>query len=176
MPQKNGLPYSLLWIIAGLMILQAGLGLLFPNQYRDVDWIKAAWFGNDLVTLVIAVPLFILGIVLSDRGSQQGPFLWLGMLGYAIYNYAYYLFGSAVNRFFVVYLIVLVLSGVTLILALVSLDVAALASGFREKTSVRLIGGYFVFLGLGLATVWISMWAAFAFAGQPTPSSKRLSK
>lgn len=167
--QKNKLLYSLSWILGGLMILQSGLGLFFPDQYRDVDWIKAAWFGNDLVTLGVAVPLFILGIVLANRGSQRGLLLWLGMLGYAIYNYAYYLFGAALNTFFGVYWVVLVLSAVTLILALASMDAAAVAAGFHQKTPVRLIGGYFVFVGLGLGIVWLAMWAAYAFAGQPTP-------
>jgi hypothetical protein len=167
--QKSKFIYSLLWVLAGLMILQSGLGILFPDQYRDVDWIKAAWFGNDLVTLVVAVPLFILGIVLANRGSQRGLLLWLGMLGYSIYNYAYYLFGAALNTFFVVYWVALVLSAVTLILALMKLDFTAVAAGFREKTPVRLIGGYFVFVGLGLAFVWLAMWGAYAFTGQPTP-------
>ncbi len=169
MAQENKLLNSLLWILVGLMILQSGLGLLLPDQYRDVDWIKAAWFGNDLVTLFVAVPIFILGIVLNNRGSQRGRLLWLGMLGYAIYNYAYYLFGAALNTVFVVYLVILVLSTVTMILALASLDPAALAAGFPDKTPVSLIGGYFVFVGLGLGIVWLVMWAAFAFAGQPTP-------
>ena len=44
-------------LLAALMVTQALLGLLASGNYRDVAWIKAAWFGNDLVTLLIAVPL-----------------------------------------------------------------------------------------------------------------------
>jgi hypothetical protein len=31
------------------------------------------------------------------------------------------------------------------------------------------IGGYLAFVGFGLAAVWLSMWAAYAFTGRPTP-------
>jgi hypothetical protein len=34
---------------------------------------------------------------------------------------------------------------------------------------VRLIGGSLVFVGIGLATVWIVTWAAYVFAGRQTP-------
>mgnify|MGYP006300721991 CR=1 FL=1 len=60
------------------MILQSGLGLLFPDQYQDLKWIRNALFGIDLVTLIVAVPLFVLGIILSNCGSQRGLLLWFG--------------------------------------------------------------------------------------------------
>lgn len=34
---------------------------------------------------------------------------------------------------------------------------------------MRLIGGYLVFVAIGLAIVWLGMWGAYAFAGRPTP-------
>ena len=37
------------------MAVQAALGLAYPAQYVDADWIKLTWFGNDSVTLVVAV-------------------------------------------------------------------------------------------------------------------------
>jgi hypothetical protein len=40
---------------------------------------------------------------------------------------------------------------------------------FRRTLPVRIIGGYFAFVGVGLASAWLAMWAAYAFAGRPTP-------
>ena len=34
---------------------------------------------------------------------------------------------------------------------------------------MRLIGGSLVFVGIGLSSVWLAMWAAYVFAGRPTP-------
>jgi hypothetical protein len=162
-------PYRLSVTLAVLMLVQALLGLLFQQEYRDDEWITAAWFGNDWVTLVVGIPLLAAGLAFAARGSVRGLLLWLGMIGYAVYNYAYYLFGATLNVFFLLYVVPLVLSAVTLIIALSRVDIGHVAASFRSATPVRIIGGYLVFVGLGLASVWIAMWASYVFAGRPTP-------
>ena len=79
---------------------QAALGLAFPGLYRDTDWIRAAWYGNDWVTLAAAAPLLWIASARAARGSVRGLLLWMGIAGYAVYNYAFYLFGAALNAFF----------------------------------------------------------------------------
>jgi hypothetical protein len=86
---------------------------MFPAQYRDVEWIRATWYGNDWVTLAVAVPLMLIGRVRARAGSARGLLLWLGVMGYAAYNYAFYLFGAALNVFFPLYVALLVLAGGT---------------------------------------------------------------
>src|SRR5688572_19998748 len=97
-------------VLLVVMSTQATMGLLFPAVYRDAEWIRATWFGNDLVTLTLAVPLLLMGLVGATRGSVRGLLLWLGMIGYALYNYAFYLFGAALNAFFPLYVAALVLA------------------------------------------------------------------
>ena len=162
-------PFDLSVWLAALMVAQSLLGLVFQAQYRDVAWMKATWFGNDLVTLLVVVPLLITALRLVRLGSLRGLLLWLGVLGYGAYNYVYYLFGSALNIFFPLYVILLVLSVAALTLALSRLNVVQVAASFRAKTPVRLIGGYLVFVAFGLSLVWFGMWAAYIFAGRPTP-------
>jgi hypothetical protein len=152
-----------------LMLTQSTTGLLLPGQYRDLDWIKATWLGNDWVTLVVGVPLLMAGLGLASRGSARGLLLWLGAVGFAAYNYAFYLFGAALNASFLLYVAAVVLAAVTLIVALAHLDVASLSNGFRPATPVRMIGGALACIGIGLAAVWTAMWAAHVFAGRPTP-------
>ncbi len=169
MRDKMKVPAILSAVLAALMAVQSLLGLLFQSQYRDAAWIRATWFGNDWVTLVVAVPLLVAGLALARRASVRGMLLWLGMLGYAAYNYAYYLLGAALNVFFALYVSLVLLAVVTLILTLSKIDAARLASIFALKTPVRLIGGYLVFVAVGLSAVWFGTWAAFVFAGRPTP-------
>lgn len=162
-------PYILSAALATLMVAQSVLGRIFPGQYRDVEWIRLTWFGNDWVTLVVGAPLLVASVVLARRGSLRGLLLWLGMLGYGAYNYAYYMLGAAFNAFFPLYIAPLVLSVVTLILALSRIDVAEVAASFRRKMPVRIVGGYLLFVAAGLTFVWVGVWAAYVFAGQPTP-------
>ena len=152
-----------------LMAAQALSGLLRETAYRDVDWIRATWFGNDWVTLAVAVPLLIVGLVWSDAGSLRGLLLWLGLVGYALYNYSFYLFGASLNAFFPIYVVAVVLAGAILILALSRLDARRVADAIDSTAPVPLIGGALLFIGIGLASVWLATWAAYVFAGRPTP-------
>lgn len=163
-------PLILSSVLAGLMAGQSALGLLFPAAYRDSAWIRAAWYGNDWVTLAVAVPLLSGALVLAHRGSVRGQLLWLGLLGYALYNYAFYLFGAALNVFFPLYVGSLVLSGVALIFAVSRLSAETLAQRFDPSTHVRLVGAYLAFVALGLTVLWMVMWTAYIFRGVPTPA------
>jgi len=162
-------PYIFSVWLAALMAAQSRLGRVFQGQYRDVEWIRATGFGNDLVTLRLVVPLLIAALVLVRCDSSRGLLLWLGVLGYGTYNYAYYMLGASLNVFFPLYIILLVLSMAILILALSRTDAAQVAAGFRAKTPFRLIGGYLVFVAVGLSLVSFGMWAAYIFAGWLTP-------
>lgn len=166
------LPFRLSAVLALAMAVQPLLGLAFPELYRDEGWVRATWFGNDAVTLGAAVPLLAGALVLARRGSPLGTALWAGMLGYATYNFAFYLLGARVNAFFLLYVASFLLAALALVLLLARLDVRALADHFDARTPARRLGGYFVFVAAGLACVWIAMWALHVFAGRPLPGGE----
>lgn len=163
MDERSRLPRQLSFGLAALLALQAGLGLWFSHLYRDAEWIRATWFGNDWTTLVVAVPLLLAG---AARASEAGKLLWLGLLGYALYNGAFYLFGAALNAFFPFYVATMVLAAFTLVLALLRVEAGP---QFLGETGARAIGGYLVFVAAGLASIWFGTWGAHVFAGRPTP-------
>ncbi|MHB8050769.1 MAG: hypothetical protein ACYDHQ_06070 [Coriobacteriia bacterium] len=151
--------------LTALMAIQSALGLLAPGIYRDVAWIRAAWFGNDIVTLVVAVPALAWALVASGRGSRRGELAWFGMLAYAVYNYAYYLLGARLNAVFPLYVVLFVLAVLTLVFALARLDVAGLAARFSVRTPARIVAGYMGLTGVGLGIAWLAQWAAWVFGG-----------
>ena len=156
-------------VLLAIMLIQALTGLAFQAAYRDVEWIRTTWFGNDWVTLVVAAPLLLMGLRRTAVGSVQGLLLWLGLIGFALYNYAFYLFGAALIAFLPVYVVAVVLAATVLILALSQVDAIRFAHSVRPTAPVRLLGGSLVFVAVGLASAWIAMWAAYVFAGRPTP-------
>src|SRR4029079_11617041 len=79
--------------VAGLIVAISVLGLAVEGLYHDGAWAAQAFRGGDLVTLIVAAPLLVVGTILAQRGSARGTAVWLGMVGYAIYNYAFYVFG-----------------------------------------------------------------------------------
>jgi hypothetical protein len=162
-------PRKLTFTFAALMTTQSLAGVIAPEHYRDVGWIKATWFGNDWLTLLVAVPLLLISTVGAQRGSARAFLAWAGAIGYGVYNYAFYLLGAALNVFFPLYVASVVLAAVILIIALGRFDPATIALKVRPVVPMRLIAGSFVTIGLGLAAVWTAMWGAYVFAGRPTP-------
>jgi hypothetical protein len=150
------------------MATQSMTGLTFQAQYKDPEWIRAAWFANDWITAVVALPLLLLGLMRAASGSPRGMLVWLGAVCYAVYNYAYYLFGAALNAFFLFYVGGFVVAVLILIL---TLSQPGVANRVREsaRTVTRFAGGYFLLIGVGLSGAWIAMWSGYIVAGRPTP-------
>ena len=158
-------------IIVILTVIAAGGGLIFPDVYRD-DAInnainKAGLYGNDLVTLIVAVPLLIGALIFATRDSLRARLIWLGMTYYILYNYAFYLFGAAINWFFPLYVALIILPVLVLIFALSNTDINGLSQNFRLTASIRWVSGYmFLFTAL-LVVVWAAQWLSFIVAVSP---------
>lgn len=163
------LPFLLSEILAVSMAVQSVLGLALPGLYRDTGYVGQTWFGNDLVTLSLALPLLVVGLAMDREDSPLGRLLWFGALGYGVYNYAFYLLGAALNAFFLLYVTAFLLATAALVLGLSRTSVSRLASRFDERTPVRWIGGYLTVVAAGLTAVWVGMWAGYVFAGRPAP-------
>ncbi|MES2647934.1 MAG: hypothetical protein V4717_13725 [Bacteroidota bacterium] len=43
--------------IAILVCIASGTGIFYKDFYQDSSFAKAAWFTNDIITLLVAVPL-----------------------------------------------------------------------------------------------------------------------
>ena len=165
--------YILSILIAILAAIASAGGLLLKGLYRDNAFVTTTWLGNDAVTLVLAVPILVAAMVLSNRdpkgfkkplGSAQ--LVWMGMLDYMLYNYAFYLFGAAFNAFFLIYVALFGLSIFALIFGLANLDASGISRQFRERTPVKWIGGYFLFVVFGLGVVYLKQSIDFILTGQ----------
>jgi hypothetical protein len=81
-------PDALPAVIAVLMAFASLGGLFLPGLYRDNTWATAAFRGNDLATLVLAVPVLAVALVLASRGSERARLVWFAVLAYNVYNSA----------------------------------------------------------------------------------------
>lgn len=147
--------------------MAAGTGLLHPDVYRDNALVSAAWLGNDLVTLFVFAPLLTVSLIGSAAGSERWRLTLLGLLLYAFYGYAFYLFGAAFNALFLVYVAITAASGYGLFLGVVTLDVPQIASAFSEAIPGRAVGGFMVGVAALLGVFWVGTWAAFLVTGEP---------
>jgi hypothetical protein len=153
-------------VIAVLTLIAAAGGLFLHSLYRDNTWVSTQLRGNDLVTLVVALPLLLTALILSMRGSQRAQLVWLGMLWYILYGYAFYLFGAAFNQFFLIYAALFALSMIALIVGLSQVDINRINPNLLAKTPVKWIGVYMLFWAVLLGGLWVARSLSFVATGK----------
>jgi hypothetical protein len=156
--------------VAAVLTLGAGLtGLLVDGVYGTDPVVAALARGSDLAAVVVGVPLLLLALAGTVRGSASAHLMWLGMLAYLVYDYAYYVYGGTFNDLFVVHVAILLASGSALGLALIDLDAAAIGARFGPRTPARWISGLLMLLSGSIVVMWVVNALAFAITGdQPT--------
>ena len=158
--------------LAAVMLLASALGLAVPDLYPEQEWAVAAFRGNDLVTLVLVVPVLLGAMLLARRrDGLDAVLVWAGMLHYGVYNYAYYAFGAAFDDVFLLHVAALVLSIAGLVTLLVAVDpvrlsgrAAAAAAAWPRAT--RAAAGFLVLVGASLVAAWGGLSVRFALTGQ----------
>lgn len=137
--------------ITGENIEIYGKGLYKNDSISVVAQGKA----TDVVTLVFAIPMLILSLIFSLKGSFRGRLLLSGALGYFLYTYMSYVFLWMYNSFFIVYIIIMSSSFFAFILSLMSFDIRNIAFMFNEKLPVRFLGGFQFFVAFIISMLWL---------------------
>lgn len=164
--QLNLKPALTLSVIVTILAIAASVGgLIIPDLYRDNEFVKSAWFTNDLITLIVAIPLLITSLLFAFKGSVRWQLVWMGMLGYMVYNFAFYLFGAAFNNLFLVYVALFSSSIAALILGLSNLNVNDIALRFSPKTPVKVISIYIMLIAIMLFLVEMGMISSYFQTG-----------
>jgi hypothetical protein len=145
------LSFKISAILILLLVIVSSGGLLLPDLYLDSETIKTVWQGNDLVTLIVVVPLFIASLAYAKRKDERAYLLWMGLLAYTIYNYAFYVFGAAFNKFFLLYVIIFSLSIYGIIIGLSGLNIKEISMHFSSRLPVKWISIFLLFISLPLA-------------------------
>ncbi|MFO8114743.1 MAG: hypothetical protein R6U01_05190 [Halorubrum sp.] len=98
-----------------LAVVAAGVGLFVPGFYRDAAVLIPQLYGQDLLTLVVAVPALAVALVYARRGSLRMYVVWLGVTGYFLYTYASYALLTSFNELYLVYVTLFGLTLFTLV-------------------------------------------------------------
>ncbi|MBC3786529.1 hypothetical protein [Spirosoma utsteinense] len=135
-------------IVAILAAITSITSLFFSQLYRDNTFVKTVWHANDWVTVGLSVTT-LLCITLAKR-QPKARLIVAGLLGYFVYNYAFYLVGAAFNVLFLLYVGIVALGLVALIGLLVSLPVYSLRPG---PNGLRYVAVYLAGIALMLLLV-----------------------
>lgn len=128
-----------------------GLGL-YKN---DSVAVAAQGRAQDLVTLVLAVPLLIISLALANKNSFRGKVILTGTIGYFLYTFISYVFLWNYNALFLIYVLLMAASLYAFILALLSFDIKNVPAHFSSKLPTAVLGGYQLFIALMLSLLWL---------------------
>jgi hypothetical protein len=193
-PSKIRLADALAWAVVVLVAIASAAGVLLPDLYRDNAAMIAQAQGSDLATILVAVPLLLIGLWGAGHAAPAaslegrltatetsasltfgswpltpittGRLVAMGALGFIAYTYAIYAFSVVINPATPFHIAILSLSTWSLVLMLLGLDSAAIAQGVGARLP-RLPSAAFLFACVALfALTWSSGIAGAIVSGE----------
>jgi len=153
-------------IIAFLTIIATSSGLFWKGLYKnDAVSVMSMAMGQDLVTLVICVPILLASCYLISRGSIRGRLMWMGTLFYFAYTYAIASFMVSYNQLFLIYVALFSISLYTFLAGLLSLDVENIKASVSRGVTIKIAAVFSVITGVLLALMWLQMIIASLLTG-----------
>lgn len=144
--------------VAALMAIASAAGLLFGTAglYGEERALFPPFLGQDVLNLVVALPLLLGAMRLTRRHALLGPPLWFGALFYVVYDYAFYVFGAPVNALFIPYLLLVTVSAYTAVAVAASAEASVIRARLIRFVPARTTGGFLV----AVASLFIALWSA----------------
>jgi hypothetical protein len=150
-----------LWLTAPiglLLFIAAGGGVLFGSTlYTGVQPnILAQGLGQDLFSLLVALPGLVISAIFTGRGSLRGRMVWLGILGYLTYTYAFLAFDVHFNILFLVYVALLGCSLYAFLGGIFSVDIEKLKLGDDKDRMAGVVGFFLAMVMVIFYFHWLS--------------------
>jgi hypothetical protein len=140
--------YLFTLIIAAIMTIASVDGIINQSTIYPTEELQRTFMPNDVVNLIIGVPILLGSLWLTHREKLIGLLFWPGALLYVLYNYVAYLFGIPFNVLSLLYLSLITMSAYTIIGIVASINGRVVQQRLTGRVPERLAGG--VTAGFGL--------------------------
>ena len=146
--------------------IYGGEGLYqFDNTYKAIGFRSFDW-----VSLVVVMPLFILGIYRYRRGQFKGQLLLAALFTYLAYIYAIGVMGNTFNSMFLVWTALFSTGLFGWVLTLAGIDMAALPKKLAANFPGKSLAVYIILVGLILLLQYLSEVLSAYTTGNPPAS------
>jgi len=130
--------------------------LLAPTVLRDPPGYAGNAIGTWAVALFVAAPVVALAMRAAARGSLGARIVWLGGVGYLLYQGILSSFSLQFDALFLLYVASMSLGVWTFVAVLATIDIDELAAHLPQRFPARLVGGYLVATALAFAALWLA--------------------
>ena len=147
--QKNLNPlYGATIVTAVLMTALSVAGLVAGSTIYPTEEHIQTFVPNDVVNLVVGLPILVASLWLTRRGKLVGLLCWPGALVFVMYNYLAYTFGAQPSWVFLGYLSLVVLSLYTVVGLFGMMEMSQVKQRLAGKFPEKLSGGVMVAFGV----------------------------
>ncbi|MFZ6029233.1 MAG: hypothetical protein ACOYYS_16090 [Chloroflexota bacterium] len=161
--------HTLSLVVALLFAATSLVGLLLPESIYPTDELRRAFLANDVVNLLIGLPMLLGSLWLVRRDRWLGLLFWPGALFYVAYNAIAYAVAMPLTVSFVANLALALLSVLAIANLLGCVDPHAVASRLGGHVPERLTGGVLAGFGALFFLMAVGEIAAFADGQSSTP-------
>lgn len=156
--QRTGfrLALWLAWGAALLTFIAAAAGVFSSGLYQDAPALIPLTRANDAFILIIGLPVLIVALWGTRRGSLTARAVTIGALGSITYNYAVVAFSAAINALTLVHVGIVGLTGWAMLLLYRELDAARIEAVYGDHFPRRWTAA----LLLVMALITVGHWGA----------------
>jgi len=133
------------WLSGSLAVVAAiaaaGTALV-PGVLRGTAVMNGSARGTALVLLLVAVPSLAIAMRFAARGSARAQIVWLGAVGYILYNSVLFLFMSPFNNLFLLYVAMMSVAIWSAAMVIQGVGVESFRDRFSPALPVRAIAVY----------------------------------
>jgi hypothetical protein len=129
------------------MTIASAVGLLYPARFYPTEELQQSFVANDVVNLVLVLPILLGSMWFARRGKLLGLLFWPGALFVVLYNAVAYVFALPLNVGLLLNLGLVTTSAYTMIGLVASIDGDAVKQRLSGAVLEKVAGG--ILAGLG---------------------------
>ena len=158
-------------IITAVMTFISLAGFLLPASIYPSQALQESFKSNDLVNLIVGVPILLGSLWLVRRGQLLGLLFWSGALMYVVYNYISYMVAMPLNWSYLLYFILVLGSLFTFLYFIHSVDRELIQQRLSGHVYEKLSGGVLVGLGVAFFFRALNIIAGSIMSGTAVPTT-----
>ena len=155
-------PHAAVWLwlsIAAALLAIAGniVALSVSSIYASLTpafWPQA--LAQDIASLAIVSPIWLILAALALRGSLRAYLLWLGVLIFTVYNYVIYTFSVPFGPLFPLWVAVFGMSIYSLIGSIAAIDPKAAEPAFTSRRAALIVAWALIIAAVLFCLLWLS--------------------
>jgi hypothetical protein len=150
------LPYALSGALAFVAALSAGFSFFLPRVLTGAEVGNGNLRGTALVMLLLGVPTLLTAMVGTARGSTRWLVVWLGTLGYLLYQAVLFCFATPLNVLFLCYVAYLGLAVWSIVTLFPAVDQRAFGSRLSVGMPSRSVAAFALAIAVMNAAAWFA--------------------